>query len=186
MDKTANGGEGYDIHREIDHLLAGIEFERAQPVSSAQGVREFLSTVAGPGWLSARVLSYTVPGGAMVHMASLPGGLRTPGYAILMVAEALDGSLSMLQPTMENPPRTLGPLLFFSAALGNTPAQAQIYNELRECMKQIDRALRAVAKIVKLCETVKPRRKAYLLDQINHANQHLIEYVDGFRPPESK
>ena len=173
----------YDIHREIDRLLAGVEFERSQPVPSAQGVREFLSTVAGPGWATARVMTYAVSDGAQVHMATLSGAYAQ-GTAVIHVAEALDGSLSMLQPTTDNPPRPLNPLVFFAAQWSINPEQSQFYRDLLDCVKKINRALVAIAKIVKLCETVKPRRKSYLLDQIAHANQHLTDYVDMFRPQE--
>jgi len=67
---------------------------------------------------------------------------------------------------------------------GVTPEQSQAYSELVTCVKRINRALASIAKIVKSCETVKPHRKSYLLDQIEHANQHLTEYLYSFRPRE--
>src|SRR5437879_13498180 len=106
------------------------------------------------------------------------------GIAYVVVLEALDGSLSLPSPFAEGS-RDTNPLqILASSQEDGTAEQVQAYNSLLACVKKISQALRATGKIVNASEAISAKRKAQLLRQLVHADQHLVEYLHSIRPQE--
>lgn len=65
-----------DIHDEVNHLLSGIEFERAGPASPdrdqvKQRLRAQMVREIGARWESATIDAHEIPGGPCVYVIAL-------------------------------------------------------------------------------------------------------------------
>lgn len=181
---------------QIDKLLAGIDALRefkadidrqlpnelviVPPVASAQGVREFLSVVAGPGWAHAHVISYPAPGGVQMHLATLPC-VYPVGIAAIVVMEALDGTLCMADGKREDSAISSA-LQFLKPAHGQpTPEQAQAaYKAEHRFIERVSGVLAEVGHYIEDADEaiIKPGRKKWLLDNLIAAQQRLQANLD--------
>lgn len=161
-----------DIFESLNDIPALRAFN-AEPVTldlvpAGQRVREFLAGIFGPTWYAARVLQYATAKGEEIYAAFGPMPDFAPGSVMHLVCERADGVLSLAAPVDLAEEDTA------DGRPGNITILPPRTTGDESCLSLILPALRDARRIVAKAD-ISDKRKARILAQLVHAQQHLAE-----------
>lgn len=160
----------FNFEKLVEDIDALRQFQ-AEPVpetpSRTQAVRHFLVECYGPMWLFAGIVRFALPEGQTAHVALLPA----PGVMRMrMVLEAPDGTLAPGQGVAQEQQEESEP-----EPEQKAPSTSEETPE-QECLAGILPALMQIREVLEKTK-MKKRRRRYLVGQLDHAVEHLIQHV---------